>query len=66
MKQRKTGQRGLLAVLALATLGSALAMPQAAWADGDKGKGKDGKVPIIIAKPIFTPDPQPTPPPKKK
>jgi len=59
-------RRGLLTALALATLGSALAAPYAAYADGDKGKGKDGKQPIIIGKPIITPDPDPTPLPKKK
>lgn len=62
MKRSMTLRRGLLVVVALGTLGGALAAPT--FADGDKGKGKDGKVPIIIAAPIITQDP--TPPPKKK
>ncbi len=61
MKRNGMLRQGLLATLALGMLGSALSMP--AFADGDKGK--DGKVPIIIAPPIITQDP-PAPPPKKK
>ena len=52
--KRKT--RGWLVALAALTLGVALAAPQAAFA-GDK-KGKDGKIPIVIGKPIVTPDPK--------
>lgn len=61
MKRSMTLRRGLLAALALGVFGGALTAP--AFADGDKGK--DGKIPIIIAPPIITPDP-PAPPPKKK
>ncbi len=67
MKQRKmTPRRGLLTALSLAMLGGAILSPQSAWADGDKGKGKDGKIPIIIKDPIITKDPTPAPPPPKK
>ncbi len=54
---------GWAAALAALTLGSAIAASQAALADGDKGKG--GKVPIIIGKPIITHEPKPNPHPKK-
>lgn len=50
---------GWLVALAVITIGSALAAPQAAFAD-DKNK-KEPKVPIVIGPPIVTPDP-----PKKK
>ena len=66
MKQSMTLRRGLLAALAVVTLGGAFASPQAAWADGDKGKDKGKKIPIIIAPPIVTPDDPKTPPPPKK
>lgn len=61
MEQKMTVRRGLLAALALATLGGAFASPQAAYADGDKGKKK---IPIIIQDPIITKDPAPIPPKK--
>ena len=66
MMERKNtrGRSGWAAALAVFALGGALAASQAALADGDKGK--DPKVPIIIHKPIITPDPQPAPQPKKK
>jgi len=54
MKRKNTC--GWLVALAALTLGGALAAPQAAFA-GDK-KGKDGKIPIVIGKPIITPDPK--------
>ncbi len=50
---------GWLVALAVITVGGTLTGPQAAFAD-DNGK-KDQKVPIVIGKPIVTPDP-----PKKK
>lgn len=59
--RRRSGWAAALAVLVLS---GALTASQAALADGDKGK--DGKVPIIIGKPIITQEPKPTPPPKKK
>ena len=62
MKRKNT--RGWLVVLAALMLGGALAAPQAAFA-GDK-KGKDGKIPIVVGKPIVTPDPKTPEPPKKK
>jgi hypothetical protein len=62
MRHKNTrGRGGWAAALAVLTLGGALAAPQAALA-GDK-KDKDGKVPIVIGKPIVKPDPPP--PPKK-
>ena len=64
MKRKTTLRRGLLAALAVMTLGGAFASPHAAFADPDKDKGK--KVPIIIGPITTTPDPDPTPPPKKK
>ncbi len=66
MMERKNtrGRGGWAAALGVLILGSALAAPQPAFA-GDK-KDKDGKVPIVIGKPIITQEPQPTPPPKKK
>jgi len=48
-----------LAALALLILSTAMGAPQAAFADEDKGKGKDGKIPIVIGTPIVTKDPQP-------
>lgn len=60
MMKKNTSQRGgWLVALAVLTVGSALAVPQAAFAD-DKNK-KHPKVPIVIGPPIVTPDP-----PKKK
>ena len=60
MIKKNTPRRGAWFVaLAVLTVGSALAGPQAAFAD-DKSK-KDPKVPIVIGTPIVTPDP-----PKKK
>ena len=57
MERNNTRRRGgLAATLAVLTLGSILAAPQAAFA-GEK-KGKDGKIPIVIGKPIITPDPK--------
>lgn len=66
MIPKNTRRRGGWAAgLAVLTLGSVLAAPQAAFA-GDKGKGKDGKIPIVIGPITTTPDPKPTPAPPKK
>ena len=64
MKQKITRHRAVWAAMAGIIMTGVFAGPQAAFADGDKGKGKDGKVPIVIKKPIVTQDPQD--PPKKK
>jgi hypothetical protein len=65
MERKNTRRRGGWAIaMAVLTLGNALAVSQAAFADDDNGKG--GKVPIIIRKPIITHDPKPAPQPKKK
>lgn len=56
MRKTNTPRRGgWLVALAVITVGSALAGPQAAFAD-EKNK-KDPKVPIVIGTPIVTPDP---------
>ena len=68
MKTIKQG-RGVVAVLiTVFTLSGVFASPHFAMADGDKGK--DGKIPIIVQKPIISDDgsgaKQPAPAPKKK
>ena len=68
MKTIKQG-RGVVAVLITALIISGIfASPHFAMADGDKGK--DGKIPIIVQKPIISDDgsdpKQPAPAPKKK
>lgn len=63
-------RRALAPTLSALMLGSLLAAPITAHADGKDGKKKEPTVPIRIDPPVIVHDPQPAnpppPPPKKK